>query len=265
MTRRFFTAAVCAAAVSLSTAQAVDIDKDKAVGIWLFDDGGGNIAADSSGNKLNAELNGDPEWVEGKFGGALELDGDGDYIRTPDHASPREGLTLIAVVKSAAATWNTSGAIAGKRSLYILHPNANKADVAFPVCNGGCWNKPGAWSDGSVGPDDITVWHSYAGTFDSASGEWKLYIDGKVESELSLNKTQLDEHNGSMTIGFDDCCGGGRFLNGSIDEVAVFNYAMSEDEVAQIADQGLSASLLSVDPSGKAPLAWASLKKRSAQ
>ncbi len=263
MIRRFFTVAVCAAAMSFSAAQAFDMDK--AIGIWLFDDGAGNTAEDSSNNGLDAELNGDPEWVEGKFGGALELDGAGDYVRTPDHASPREGLTLIATVKSAVAAWNTSGAIAGKRNLYILHPNAGSVNVAFPVCNGGCWNKPGGWNDGNVGPDDITVWRSYVGTFDSATGEWRIYIDGKVESEMSLDKTQLDEHNGSMTIGFDDCCGGGRFLNGSIDEVAVFGYAMSEDEVAQIADQGLSATLLSVDPSGKAPLAWASLKKRGSQ
>lgn len=261
MIRRFFTVAVCAAAMSLTAAQAFDMDQ--AIGIWLFDDGAGNEAEDSSGKGLDGELVGDPEWVEGEFGGALELDGDGDYIRIPDHASPTEGLTLIALVKSATAAWNTSGAIAGKRSVYILHPNAGSVNVAFPICNGGCWNRPGSWNDGNVGPDDITVWRSYVGTFDSATGDWKIYIDGKVESELSLDKAPLVEHNGHMTIGFDDCCGGGRFLNGSVDEVAVFGYAMSEDEVAQIADAGLSATLLSVDPAGKAPLAWASLKKRA--
>ena len=261
MIRRFFTVAVCAAAMSLSAAQAFDMDQ--AIGIWLFDDGAGNEAEDSSGKGLDGELVGDPEWVEGEFGGALELDGDGDYIRIPDHASPTEGLTLIALVKSGTPQWNTSGAIAGKRSVYILHPNAGSVNVAFPICNGGCWNRPGSWNDGNVGPDDITVWRSYVGTFDSATGDWKIYIDGKVESELSLDKAPLVEHNGHMTIGFDDCCGGGRFLNGSVDEVAVFGYAMSEDEVAQIADAGLSATLLSVDPAGKAPLAWASLKKRA--
>lgn len=263
MTRRIFTVAVCAAAMSFSAAQAFDMDK--AVGIWLFDDGGGNTADDSSGNKLHAELNGDPEWVEGRFGGALEFDGAGDYVRTPDHASPRDAITVIAVVKSAAAAWNTSGAIVGKRSVYILHPNAGGTVVAFPVCNGGCWNQPNSWNTGQIAAGDITVWRSYIGTFDSATGDWRLYIDGKVESELNLNAAQLVEHTESMTIGFDDCCGGGRFLNGSIDEVAVFGYAMSADEVAQIADQGLSASLLSVDPSGKAPLAWGSIKKRAAQ
>ena len=50
------------------------------VGWWRLDDGSGTTAADSSGNGNDGTIQGDPQWVAGKVGGALEFDGDGDYV-----------------------------------------------------------------------------------------------------------------------------------------------------------------------------------------
>ena len=46
---------------------------DDAVGIWLFDEGKGGVAADTSGNKNDGAITG-AKWAEGKFGGALEFE-----------------------------------------------------------------------------------------------------------------------------------------------------------------------------------------------
>ena len=46
---------------------------------WPLDDGSGTVAADVTGNGSDGTLNGDPQWVAGKIGGALEFDGD-DYV-----------------------------------------------------------------------------------------------------------------------------------------------------------------------------------------
>ena len=46
----------------------------KVIGAWLFDEGQGDIAADSSGNGVDGELKGGPQWIEGKFGKALKYD-----------------------------------------------------------------------------------------------------------------------------------------------------------------------------------------------
>jgi len=51
---------------------------------WTFDDGAGAVALDSSGNGNDGVLIGDPQWVPGKIGGALELDGDGDFVDCGD-------------------------------------------------------------------------------------------------------------------------------------------------------------------------------------
>jgi len=50
------------------------------VAYWKFDEGSGTTAFDSSGNGLNGTLMGDTQWAAGKMGGALEFDGDGDYV-----------------------------------------------------------------------------------------------------------------------------------------------------------------------------------------
>ena len=50
---------------------------------WEFDDGSGTTALDSSGNGYDATLFGNPVWVPGQIGGALEFDGTDDYVDLP--------------------------------------------------------------------------------------------------------------------------------------------------------------------------------------
>ncbi|MHC4594160.1 MAG: LamG-like jellyroll fold domain-containing protein, partial [Planctomycetota bacterium] len=53
---------------------------DGLVGYWPLDEGGGTTTADASGNGSDGTLNGGPRWVEGKFGGALDFDGSDDHV-----------------------------------------------------------------------------------------------------------------------------------------------------------------------------------------
>ncbi|MDT8301292.1 MAG: hypothetical protein RQ760_07385, partial [Sedimentisphaerales bacterium] len=54
--------------------------KAELVGWWRFDEGSGTTAVDSSGNGNDGIFNGDPQWVMGYFGGALEFDGVDDWL-----------------------------------------------------------------------------------------------------------------------------------------------------------------------------------------
>ena len=51
----------------VSTASAA-IDPGTVTGLWLFDEGKGNVVTDASENGLEGEFEGKPKWVEGKFG-----------------------------------------------------------------------------------------------------------------------------------------------------------------------------------------------------
>ncbi len=59
----------------LTNSSYADISLEDAVGIWLFDEGNGDIAKDSSGNGNEGQIMNAPEWVDGKSGKALRFDG----------------------------------------------------------------------------------------------------------------------------------------------------------------------------------------------
>ncbi len=63
------------------------IDPESIMGMWLFDEGSGKVAEDFSENGNDGEIFGKPEWVDGKFGKALEFNGESDWVQIPDDPS----------------------------------------------------------------------------------------------------------------------------------------------------------------------------------
>ena len=66
---------VCLTSTGISHAQPFLKD---VVGMWLFDEGKGKDVRDASGNGLHGEFGRKPEFVEGKFGTALQFGGGED-------------------------------------------------------------------------------------------------------------------------------------------------------------------------------------------
>lgn len=252
-----FSISVCFG-LMLATSDAA-IDPENVVGVWLFDEGSGEVASDASENGLDGTIHGNPKWVDGKFGKALELDGSAAHVEVPEHENPREAITVSLWVKSLTENWNQHGWMIEKRNAYVLHPNTGTKNVAWAICNGGCWNKPRAWSDNAIGPADVTEWHMYTATWDSATGEWFIYIDAKEESAMNLDKTQLDADAGPVFIGRDSCCAG-RFGNAVIDEVAIFNVALDQSEIENLMTKGLGNTVADVEAKDKMTTKWGDIK-----
>jgi hypothetical protein len=229
------------------------------VGLWKFDEGSGNKIKDSSGNGLEGGIEGSGKWVDGRFGKAIEFDGKTGFVAIKAHANPTKAITVSAWVKSETPAWNNHGFIMSKRNAYIIHNNQGGVNVSFPICNGGCWNKPGGWQDGEVGPKDITKWHMYTGTFDSKTGDWRILIDGKVESKLQLAKTPIAaEEAMPLWIGRDNCCGA-RYGDITVDEAMVFDTVLGEDDLKPLYEGGIDLAL-SVDSIEKLAVTWGDVK-----
>ena len=106
----------------------------------------------------------------------------------------------------------------------------------------------------------ITVWHMYAGTFNSKTGEWKIFIDGKEASKLDLDKKPLAaEAEKPLFIGRDTCCDD-RYGKIVIDEAAVFNIALTAGQQQGIMSTGLGAAITAVEAIEKLATTWSSLK-----
>jgi hypothetical protein len=93
------------------------------------------------------------------------------------------------------------------------------------------------------------------------SGVIWLYIDGvqlapdKTFSTLVLSDTNMDLTIGSARTSY--------YFSGIIDEFAIFNIELSENNIQNIMNDGLErATLVAVEPSGKLTGTWAHVKAR---
>lgn len=156
---------------------------------------------------------------------ALSLDGVDDYVAVPHSSSLAitSAVTVECWAKSATATWNNFGMLVSKRDAWILHPYLGTKNLAFLVF------VDGLFYGGLASLDiDLTHWHHYVGTYDGAT--IRLYVDGVlVASEAKTGMIGVDT--GSMFFGLDD--GLARFFAGSMDEVRIYNRALSAAEVVE--------------------------------
>ena len=77
---------VCLFAVAPTFAQ---IEMDTVTGLWLFNEGSGDAAIDSSDSGLDATIAGSPAWINAVFGSGLELDGVDAYVEVPTYTKTK--------------------------------------------------------------------------------------------------------------------------------------------------------------------------------
>jgi hypothetical protein len=178
---------------------------------WTLDEGSGTIAYDISGNGLDGALQGDPQWVVGKIGGALEFDGNGDYIDCGNDPifDITEQITLTVWVNAndMANSQNNMWLGKGDNAYAIKHQTGNYLE--FFVFDGD-WHSTQYTTDlESLNGE----WHHMAGTFDGT--ELKFYLDGQLEITLAFEGT-IGTAAHPVTIG-ENSQATGRFFDGMLD------------------------------------------------
>lgn len=216
-----------------------------------FDELSGKVAKDLSEFGNDATFKGSPKLIEGVFGNALEFDGKTSG-QIPDHASLDivDGITIEfwAIVKGGEAI--QSGVEKGTAWVSGLYNLA-------ALYNGGTilqfFDLPEACNDDNIGPSiQDGEWHFLAGTWDGS--DIRLYIDGELEAEMPC-KGKLEPNNDPLFIGARG--GSGRFLTGALDEIKMYNYALTKDELLQDMAEPVT---LHVDVQNKLTTVWARLK-----
>lgn len=98
-----------------------------------------------------------------------------------------------------------------------------------------------SWSSPDFGPLSSTgftpqsnEWYHLVTTYTSSSNSWKIYIDGSLNNQTIFGVGLFDKTN-NWQIGY---AYGGTGFNGSIDEVRIYNRALSEDEVTRLYQMG---------------------------
>ncbi len=207
---------------------------------WKLDEGSGITAADSSGNKHNGMLFGDVSWIDGITGGALIFDGDGDYVDmgTDPAFDITNQITVSAWIKVNAFDKDWQTIIAKGDRAWRLQRNWNKNTLEF-ACSG--LVVPGSDWGPIYGNIDVNDghWHHIVGVYDQE--KICLYIDGSLdESAAAPGTIRVNEE--PVYIGGNSQMPD-RFWNGLIDDVRIYNYALSAEEISEITRNVLMNSL----------------------
>ena len=232
---------------------------NKAVGAWLFDEGAGEDVRDGTPHENHGRLKSEAAWVDGKFGTAVEFDGEEDYVDVPNSASLNitEAITIVMWAKrNTTSNDDHERAVIkgskGEPGAYALSVRLGR--FHFGVHVDGRWH----FSDRETWRD--TDWHHVAGTYDSVTKEYNLYKDGvNVHKRVldGLKKYRIDTVKDDLAIGrwaFER-----KYFNGTLDEVGIFNEALSEKTINEIMTNGLQ-DVLAIAPSGKLAVVWGKIK-----
>ena len=240
----------------LTTSSYARIDPETVVGMWSFDEGKDDVAADSSANKNDGTLINDPEWTEGQFGDAIQFDGANDYvdIGNADNLSITGDFTfsLWVNISEYPTSWRNmlSKLVNDTNAEFnFRYKTSTQAQFYFGtgtaaiICS---------WNPSQDLPLDI--WTHIAGVRKSKT-YLKLYFDG-IEKRSQNITTDAISTDANVTIGrqSNDIF----YFSGSIDEVIIFNAALEAEDIQTLMNEGLPRA---VDPSGKLVSTWAALRK----
>jgi len=212
---------------------------------WALDDGSGTSVLDSSGNDHHGEAYGDPAWVAGIHGGALEFDGVDDRVEMPT-TSESQGFPSLSGEVTWAVWFKTSNAGAINSIITMgpagaAHVQGNRSinieaagDIMIRAHGVGALTSrrsAAAVADGE--------WHHVAVTLayetDGANDTMKVYIDGDVSKGYETTDVDVNLHSGPgadfiITLG----ARGSTPFMGLMDDAAVFARALSAAEILTV-------------------------------
>ncbi len=212
---------------------------------WPLDDGSGTVARDVTGNGSDGTLQGDPQWVTGKYGTALEFDGD-DFVDCGNQDILNFGTndwTITAWIKTTQTDRGTIFANGGDNgggvrfTLATHEANADKLTLTT---------------------DDDTTKVQAKGATVVIDGEWyhvagmrqgttvSVYVNGVLDGTNTVpagynlsGTSQAHSLIGAITDA-RDATGKTRekFYIGIIDDVRIYNSALTEPELGAAMEGG---------------------------
>ncbi len=227
---------------------------DGLVAYWAFDEESGTTASDSSGNGHDGTLMGDPQWTDGYFGGGLEFDQAGDEVNVPFHEDlNQETFTITAWANVEPGSGGHRAVISGRDeppvSGYIIYAEpGNKWQFWTGVGN--------RWAPITGPAINLGEWDHVAGTY--ADGKQKFYVNGELVGEVDAQPTLNTKQEFLIGAGANERANHEYLFKGIIDEVRVYDRALSEAEVASV----MESNPTSVEASGKIAVTWGQLKAK---
>ena len=212
------------------------------VSYWKFDEAGGAIAHDSVGH--NHGFVDGAHWTSGQVGSALDFDGMNDYVNIPYDLR----LNINASVGITLSLWinlNSYPDSLNQGPIFGLYVRSRLGTINYLSIMKSIYGNVISWDQfppeygwlSSIKPD-LDTWYHVALVEDSSFRA--IYINGSLD--VSDNTPELYQGKPPDTIRI-----GSRadsfiryYFDGTIDEVAIYNRALSADEIQQHYQNALS-------------------------
>jgi prepilin-type N-terminal cleavage/methylation domain-containing protein len=225
--------------------------KQGLVGWWTFDEGTGTTTKDLSGNgnngtlldasSTNADGNTPPQWTTGKVGDALSFDGVDDYVNVEN---PSSGVLDFGTSSFSYSMWvnfDVGGDVIGSWQLPFWKGGSSYGYAGYDFEFSESSNRLDAnISDGSGGYAKASysynfrdgTWHYIVAVVDRASNTITLFVDA-----IQRGQTTISTAFGSVSNSYSLIIGSPSFpFDGFVDEVRVYNRALSDSEIKVLYD-----------------------------
>ena len=222
------------------------------VGLWRFDEAA-NPQPDSSAFGNDAEVI-EATWVnDDERGGAMNFEGQGNgvpeqWLEVPDSDSlsiEETGLTIAAWANFAQFdTWNSIVAKTGANAqnkpspydVYTLQQGDGRVQLYVGEGDGGLQ------ASQALDPPEAEVWTHITITMDE-DGEVVHYLDGEENGDAFIDRETVFLIDEDMPLFIGSRLDGTTNMDGMLDDVAIFNHALTSDEVLAIMSGDFNAYL----------------------
>jgi hypothetical protein len=209
-------------------ASAGERDELKGGGAWSLDENQGTTAADSGPNGKDLTLTEGTSWTPGVRGSGLKFNGQGQYAETSGPVVDTTGdYTVSAWVSLDAIPGNYATAVSqdGRRIENPFYLQYGQGAFAFST--------PGGNRARLEVKPELGQWYHLVGVRSGDRAE--LYVDGKLAATTAAGVA--DVSTGPLSVGRAKWSGQkGDFWNGSIDQVRVYDKALTGQEVTALHD-----------------------------
>ena len=196
------------------------------VGRWTFDEGKGSIARDSSGRGNHGIVQGGAKWTGGRIGGALAFDGSDDYVSIPNESSfdITGPITVSAWIRVESFTKSWQAIVTKGDRAWRLH-RANVTNSVGWACSDLSRQQVGDL----YGKREVANgrWHHVAGVLDGTRSS--IFVDGALDASTE-SSPRISVNDYAVLIGANAQVRG-RLFRGLIDDVRIYDRALSLDEL----------------------------------
>ena len=207
------------------------------VAYWKFDESGGTLAADSSGNGYAGTLVNGPVWTSGKIDGALSFDGINDYVTTVD-----DPLDITGSLTVTGWVYQTGNSVA--EHIISKDQSSTGCPLQLAILTTG---KLRSFTRGnglnqtidSNNTLSLNAWHHVALVRDAATSKVTFYIDGSQDSggwkAYSPDRVAASAATAKIGARGDATA---NFFKGNLDDLRIYARPLSAAEIQALYQAG---------------------------